>query len=243
MVDPRSLERIARQAGRRLRGGVAMTLFLPACVAAFLPACVAAVAPPVPEVGEPPLSSFPAEVAWTARPDVALERTGEDAAIIARPFTRLEVLGQDTLGVHVRCAVCDRSPDGVAAPSDLVYEALPPEVAAWGSLAEFALSLRHAAASRDLEALRPVMPGDFIFSFVGPQTPHDAFAVWRSEDFVNFDRIPDLLDRGFGTIDGRIWAAPPEYADDLNYRGLRLGVRQQPDGRWEWIFLVRGILG
>lgn len=173
--------------------------------------------------------------------DSAAVLLGAEPHVISRPFTRLEVLGRDSLGLRVRCVVCEEVTEGYVDEEALVYQAFPPEVAAWGSLSEFALSIREAAASRDLEALMAVMAPDFSFSFVGVQAPGSALDVWASEDYRTLDLVPELLDRGLTTTSGRIWSAPPEFTTMLHYRGLRLGFRQRPDGRWEWLYLIQGI--
>ena len=86
------------------------------------------------------------------------------------------------------------------------------------------------------------MVSDFSSSLVGLQTPEVALEVWRSEDFRTIDLIPGLLDQGLSTRDSVIWSAPPAYTDDLYYRGPRLGFRRDPNGRWEWLFLMTGIM-
>ena len=184
---------------------------------------------------EPPTP--PTRPVWSARADL---RVGD--SIVARPFTRLEVLAADTLGLRVRCGVCAGAPEGIVAETEVLVRPLPPEVAAWGTLAEFAFSIREAAARRDLDALQPAMVDDFSYSFVGVQSPEVALEVWRSEDFATLDQIPALLDLGLSTTDGRIWSAPPAFTDGFGYRGLRVGFRQRSDGRWEWVYAIRGIV-
>ena len=163
--------------------------------------------------------------------------------IIERAFVPLDVLSGDTLGLLVRCQSCTPPVAGRIAETAIVHTAIPPEVAALGSLGEFALAVSAAAEERDLDALRWVMAPDFFFSFIGTQNPDAAFEVWRSEDFTTLDQVPALLAEGLDTADGKIWAAPLDYVESFSYRGLRLGFWKRPDGRWEWLFLVRGLAG
>lgn len=217
-----------------------------ALVAATLGGCGGA--PPAPGLvfpataPAPVLAPFPAPVVWAVDGGVELD-TGVETIVLPRPFMALDVVGRDPTGLLVQCRHCEGMPIGYVADEDVVYDPLPPEVAAWGSLADFALAIREAAANRDLDALRTVMAFDFSSSLVGPQHPDAAFAVWRNEQFASLDRVPSLLAQGLAPLDDGIWAAPLEYVEDLSYRGLRLGFRRSPDGRWEWLFLIRGIAG
>lgn len=215
-------------------------------------ACAPAPPPPAAPPPAPAIPPFPAAVVWSAKADLivqpfpqATDSAAVDASVesgvVPRPFTRLEVLGRDSLGLLVRCLVCQQVADGYVDQEWVIYHAFPPEVAAWGTLSEFSLSIREAAVSRDLEGLMAVMAPDFSFSFVGVQSPGSALDVWASEDFRTLERIPELLDEGLSTTTGRIWSAPPAFTADLHYRGLRLGFRQRPDGRWEWLYLIAGI--
>ncbi len=162
---------------------------------------------------------------------------------VVRPFTALEVVEAEPERLFVRCGSC--GVEGVAeiAPAEVAYEALAPVEAAGESLGAFALAVREAARGRDLEALRPVMASDFTFSFVGVQSAELALAAWRVEGFAALDRVPELLDRGLVTRDSALWVAPSAHLDRLDYRGLRLGFRRAPAGRWEWVFLVRSEVG
>jgi hypothetical protein len=201
--------------------------------------------PPEPAevVVEPEPEPFPATEVWTAREDVALH-AGDGAEIsIPNLLTRLDVVGRDSVGLLVRCVVCREPVEGYVDEELVVFTHLPPEISAWSELTEFALSIRDAAERRDIDALRPVMAFDFSFSFLGSQTPEDAFAVWRSEQFATLDRLPGILDRGLASPDGRIWSAPPAFVRELGYRGLRAGFRQRVDGRWEWLYLIEGVVG
>lgn len=217
-----------------------MTRYWTVSALIFLAACgrPTVVEGPRPDPGPAPP---PAIAVWTAGPDVVLSGDGA-SAVLPLPFTRLEALGVDSLGLLVRCGLCPGDPQGRVAESDVIYRTTSPEAAAHGTLAEFALAIRGAAIDRDLEALLPVMADDFSYSFVGPQSPASAFAVWRAEDFATLDRLPELLDRGLTPVDARIWAAPPEYAEETGFRQLRSGFRQRQDGRWEWVFLIRGVV-
>jgi hypothetical protein len=85
------------------------------------------------------------------------------------------------------------------------------------------------------------MSPEFSFSFIGVQTQDAALTAWRSDGFRALDEVPDLLDRGVTTLDGRIWSAPPEFLEDLSYGGPRLGFQQRADGRWEWLYLIRDL--
>jgi hypothetical protein len=185
----------------------------------------------------------PYPAVWTARPEVALFNGFDRAVAIERVFTRLDVLGHDSLGLRLRCSSCFEPVEGYLPSEDYVVDHLPPEIAAWGQLAEFALAVRTAAENHDLAALRPVMAADFSFSFVGIQSVETATAVWETEQFRTLEQVPSLLDYGLSTRDGRIWSAPPAFLDDPSYQGLRLGFRQGADGRWEWLYLLRGIAG
>jgi len=210
---------------------------------ALLAAC-SATAPPPPTAPPPePLAEpYPHSHVWTRGPEAVIRRTDGTGVNVPLSFTRLEVLDLDSIGLRVSCALCDGEPAGYIDPRRVIANVLPPEVAAWGSLEEFALSVREAASRRDMEALRPVMAADFTHSFIGIQTADGAFAVWQAEQFANLDEVPGLLDRGLSTRDGRIWAGPPEFVERVGFRGLRLGFRQRADRRWEWLYLVRGIV-
>jgi hypothetical protein len=214
---------------------------LPAVALGYLIAgCAAAEPPPLPAPEEPPPEPFPAAAVWTAREGVELRSpVGAPSIVIERGFVRLEPLFEDSLGIHVLCLEC--AGRMVVDPGEVVFQPLPPEVAAWGELGAFALSIRTAAAERDLERLRRAMAPEFTFSFIGEQNPEAAFAVWGSEAFRSLDAVPELLDQGITTRDGRLWVAPPEFAERLDYRGLRLGFRRSDGGPWEWVFLVRSV--
>ncbi len=180
-------------------------------------------------------------VAWSAVPNLRLVGYGGVDLWIPTLFTRLEVEGNDSLGVRVWCAVCEPMIAGYATERDLVADVLPPEVSAWGTFPEFLLAIRDAAARHDLEALRPVMTPDFTSSFFGIQNPDAAFATWRADDFWSLDELPALLDQGVATRDSLLWSTPPAFVADMDYQGLRSGFRRRADGRWEWLYLVRSI--
>lgn len=204
---------------------------------AVLGACARPVPPPAPPPPPPPVPT-PLTAVWTARPDVIL--ASDSAAVrVPRPFSRLEVVAMDSLALRVVCRVCPEAARGRVARADVVKDPLAPDSAARASLAEFALAVRAAAERRDLPALRALMARDFSFSLVGAQGRDEALAAWRSENFRSLDRVPELLDRGLSPAPAGIWAAPPEYAERFGFRDLRLGFRQNQDGRWEWTFLMR----
>lgn len=203
--------------------------------------CAPSAPSPAAPIHEPVIHPVDFAAAWTARDGVTLLQGEGDGTYFLRPFTRLTVIGGERGGLRVRCESCPWPVEAILASRDLIYTSLPPEIAAWGTLAEFAHAIRTAAESHDLDLLRPVMNPDFSFSLVGPQTPTAAFEVWRSEGFVSLDELPDLLDQGLATRDSVIWSAPPAYTADLYYRGSRIGFRRRADGRWEWLFLMAGL--
>ncbi|MQA92750.1 MAG: hypothetical protein GEU90_21435 [Gemmatimonas sp.] len=196
--------------------------------------------PPPPPPPAPVIGAFASPVVWTAEAGVRLDVGDDMPLVLERPFIPLITVGRDDLGLLVQCDSCEGEPIGYVDEGSVVYEPLPPEVAAWGSLAEFALSVREAAASRDLDALRTVMAFDFTSSLLGPQHPDAAFAVWRDESFASLDGVPSLLADGLAPLDDGIWSAPLAFIEDFDYRGLRLGFRRSRDGRWEWLYLMRG---
>lgn len=159
---------------------------------------------------------------------------------IPRPFTRLRVLGGDSVSLRVRCEVCPDTAPGRVARDRVVYGVPRPEEAARGSLGAFALAVRAAATAGDVAALRPVLFREFTFSWVGEQSPDAAVAAWRAEELRTVREVPALLDRGLATRDSVIWVAPPEHAENPHYNGLRLGFRRSSAGLWEWLFLIRG---
>jgi hypothetical protein len=194
---------------------------------------------PEPEPAPGLVPEFPHPLAWTNRPHVPI-RTDAAAEAVPLPFTRLNVLGVDTLGLRVRCLYCIPAVEGWVARDAVVAEAAPPRVAAAAGLAEFVLAVREAAGRRDEAALHPVMATDFTFSLEGGGGPGNAFRRWEFQGFRALDNLPPLLDRGLATRDSVIWAAPPAFVTDPEYRGPRAGFRRNAQGRWEWIFLVGG---
>lgn len=212
-----------------------------ACASAPPPPPLLEIRPEVPPPSARVLEPAPFDVAWTARGGISLLQKDREGTIVLRPFTRVEVLGLDTGGLRVRCSVCTEPVEGILGPEDVVYRALPPEIAAWGTLPEFALALRTAVVQERLDLLEPVMTGDFTQSLVGPQNPSMALEVWLSESLATLSRLPDLLEQGLSTRDTVIWTAPPAYTESLYYRGPRAGFRRRADGRWEWLFLISGL--
>jgi hypothetical protein len=180
-------------------------------------------------------------VVWTREPETVIRRADGTGVSLPYIFTRLEVVELDSVGLLVRCGACFGAPEGYVEVGAIGYEEIPPEVAAWGTLDEFALAVRNAAERRELDRLRPVMAPDFTHSFVGIQSPEGAFASWAAEQYTSLAAVPRLLDQGLSTRDGRIWSAPPEFAHRGDFRGLRVGFRQRVDGRWEWLYLIRGV--
>lgn len=189
----------------------------------------------------PPPPPFPHALVWTREAATVLEpdSAGVPAATVPHLFTRLEVLRSDSASLYVRCAVCTPVAEGWVPKEGVVFEAAAPAAAATGGLAEFLLAVRSAAAARDVPALRAVMSRDFTHSFRGGDGVVEAIGRWEQMGFRRLDRLPFLLDRGVGTRDRQIWAGPPAYLTDLNYRDLRAGFRRNGD-RWEWIFFVPG---
>ncbi len=208
---------------------------------AVLPACAGAPASP-PPLPEPEVAAFEFAhtTVWTARPDVVLRVDSVAETVVPRAFSRLQVLAADSTGATVRCVVCrERTVEGVAEWSDLIFEPDSPVSAAHGTIGEFALAVRQAAENRDVEALRLVMARDFTYALIGPQGRETALSAWESEGWRSLEIVPTLLDRGLATRNGALWAAPGEHLEELGYRGFRMGFRGTPDGRWEWAFLVR----
>ncbi|HEX2092378.1 MAG TPA: hypothetical protein VHG28_08250 [Longimicrobiaceae bacterium] len=193
-------------------------------------------APPAP----PPPPSFPYTVVWTREAATPVRVDSARTDTLRYLFTRLEVLESDSASLRVRCGVCTPQVVGWVEKRGVVYEPRPIPLAAQGELAEFLLAVRTATLRRDVEALRPVMSRQFTSSFgAGGEGVIETVARWQEERFRSLDRLPALLDRGVGTRDGRIWAAPPAYLTEPEYLDLRAGFRRTA-GRWEWIFLVRG---
>lgn len=205
--------------------------------------CVAPPPPPPPPAPAPVAAAAPVpipELAWTGRPDVQLHSEGREGALVARPFTRLEVLDGDSLRLLVHCAVCGDSVSGWIERSDVVTEAASPDSAAAGDLVEFALAVRRAAEERRADALVPVMAPDFAFALIGTQSLAAALRAWEWEGYRPLEEVPALLDRGLARIGPGFWVAPPEHAEQAGYRGPRLGFRLSASGRWQWLFLLRG---
>jgi hypothetical protein len=176
---------------------------------------------------------------WTAQPDVQLRTADGGLVTVANAFTRFDVLGMDSSGLHVRCSRCAAPLEGWIREEDTLYRPRPLHEAVHGTFTEFALALRESALQRDLAALRPVMYERFTFSFGGGGGPADAFSRWHHENYHTLDLLPVVLDHGLATADGVIWSAPPAFVTEEEYRGLRAGFRRLAD-RWEWLYLVRG---
>jgi hypothetical protein len=197
------------------------------------------VAPPaVVPAPPPPIVQF--QSVWTRDAGVQM-RTDGGGVPLPYVFMQLEVLRADTTELRVRCVHCPGAPEGWVGRESVVHAPRSPREAAGLDLAEFVLAVRAAASARDVEALRPVMARDFVHT-LGPIDMGllETFAAWEREQYRTLDRVPFVLDRGVATVVGTpVWAAPPDYAADSRYAGLRTGFRRGPRG-WEWIFLVRG---
>lgn len=194
-------------------------------------------APPAEPVVEevPP---FPHPYVWTPQASMQI-RTESGWDVVPHLFSRLEVLGTDSLGLRVRCSFCTEPVQGWVSREEVIYEPATPHLAAHGELAEFLLALRDAVVQLEVERLRPVMARDFMPAFAGPEGPEEALARWQWEQYRALDHLPRLLDRGVASRDGRLWVAPPEFLLDPEYQGIRAGFRRSGD-RWEWLFLVGG---
>ncbi|HET8656571.1 MAG TPA: hypothetical protein VFL93_13710 [Longimicrobiaceae bacterium] len=216
---------------RHLSGWIPLVLLLSGCTSAPVP-------PPSPAPPPAPTPPPPALV-WTARPDVVLRRDSSSLRL-PRPFTRLDVRGADSASFVVRCLVCADTALARVDTAEVIFRPLPPDSAARGSLAEFALALRTAALGHSWVALHDLMTPDFFYSFRGADGRDNALRAWDWSDGKALDEVPVLLDRGLGTAPDGIWAAPPEYLAVTSYAGTRLGIRRSDDGRWRWIFMVSG---
>lgn len=196
---------------------------------------------PVPEP-EPPQQEyeFPHTRVWTAHRDVILR--GDSASVaVPRAFTALEVEDADSLWLTVRCPGCEGEPAGRVLHGEVLYDAQSPVQAASGSVAEFALAVRAAAQKGDVQALALVMHPEFTFSLVGLQGAERARSAWAVHRYEVLERIPELLDGGLAQAGGGLWVAPADFVEQTSYSGLRIGFRRSPGGRWEWVFLVRGL--
>ena len=204
----------------------------------------APVAPPPPapqaELPPPPPPIVQFQSVWT-RDAGAVLRTETGSVALPYVFMRLEVLRADTTDLLARCIHCPGVPEGWIGRESVVYHPRTPRDAARLDLGDFVLAVRHAAAQRDVEALRAVMARDFVHT-LGPvdQGLLETFAAWEREAYRTLDRMPFVLDRGVATVPGTtVWAAPPDFATQQGYNDLRAGFRRGPQG-WEWLFLVRG---
>src|SRR5690606_25387600 len=100
------------------------------------------------------------QVVWTVRPEVAVN-AGDRAIAVRDPFTRLDVEGRDSLGLQVTCAYCENPVAGWVKEADVLADPQSPATAAEGTLVEFALAVRNAAAWREVPSLVPVMTSAF----------------------------------------------------------------------------------
>lgn len=196
----------------------------------------AQVSNPPPPTSPDSAPAFPPGYVWTTEPDAPI-LTLSGPIVVPRVFTRLEVLGSDSLGILVRCGQCEQPGVGFIDATQVVYAVESPAGAADGSLGEFLWALRDAASRRDLDALRAVMAPDFTYSLLLASGRLEAFRHWQYRRYRALDRLPELLDRGVVSQDERIWVAPPEHLEDPAYQDLRAGFRRE-NGRWVWLFLV-----
>jgi hypothetical protein len=167
-------------------------------------------------------------------------RRDSAASVIPRLLTRVQVLSADSGDFRIRCGACADTTSGLVAATELIFTPPPLAEAVHGTAAGFALALRDALAKHDVSALRGVMAPDFSSGFVGPANPDIAIVAWRGESYRSLDEAVALLDGGLVPLRGEVWVAPAEFRDRPGYRGLRLGLRRGADGRWVWLFLVRG---
>jgi hypothetical protein len=216
-----------------LKHALALVLLVSACGAPPPPT------PLQPAPAPAPSFEFPFTSVWTSRPGVVLQHDSITDVTVSRLFSRLEVLDADSTGVLARCSSCPGIVEGRTGWDGIVFDPGQPAAASHGLLAEFALAVRRSAEARDIEALRRIMARDFSYALTGPQGREAALVVWEAEGFSSLDQVPRLLDGGLATRDGTLWAAPAAHLEEFDYRGYRLGFRATPDGRWEWVFLMR----
>jgi len=224
---------------QRARAG----LFL--LITSVLAACGSPPAPASPPATPESLAPPPAPTVWTAREGVTLTTESGDVRL-PHAFLRLDVLAADSQGLRVRCASCAEPREGVVSRDAVIYQPARPSEAARGSVAEFALAVRAAAAQRDIEALREVMSQEFSFTFGGAEGRLEALAAWEREGYRSLDRLPAILDRGVvnrwaaqpAQYD-ELWVAPPEYLASPEYLDLRAGFRKV-GGEWRWVFFIGG---
>ncbi|CAN5732460.1 hypothetical protein BH23GEM3_BH23GEM3_18400 [soil metagenome] len=181
---------------------------------------------------------FAHALVWTARPGTLI-RTVHGEETVRNVFVRFDVLGSDSLGLHVRCARCPAPLEGWISREDVVFKPVSLEDAAGGELADFALAVREAAIQRDLAGLRRLMTREFTYSLEGGAGSVAAMARWEMEGFRSLELLPTLLDHGVATRDSVIWSAPPDFLTADSFPGVRAGFRRT-NGRWEWIYFVRG---
>jgi len=209
---------------------------------ALLGACRSAPPPPPPPAPPPPppVRVFAApDTVWTVRPGVALRMDSAEVGI-ARPLTRLDVVGADSLSLRVRCVYCgEQMVEGWVPRVDVISAVPPRDSLATGSVAAFALAVRQGAAQRDLVALWPLMSTDFAFTSLASYGRDRAQSSWISENFRSLDQLPGLLDAGLTPL-GDWWVAPPAFARSVGYRALRAGFHRTAEGKWEWVYLVQG---
>src|SRR5690606_18477571 len=91
-------------------------------------------APPPPEAPAPAdAAPAPPAVVWASDEGVSV-RAAQAVVELPYPFMRLDVLGADSLGLHVRCGDCPGLVEGYVSPQEVVHTPLPPGEAAAGTL-------------------------------------------------------------------------------------------------------------
>jgi hypothetical protein len=219
-----------------LRRGVAAALLLATACGAPRPRPVAA-PPPPPVAPDAPLTEV-----WTRGAGVVLAPDSAGAPVTV-PYAamRLFVLRADSARLLVRCEHCPPPAVGWVERARVVERPRTPALAAnEADLAEFAVAVREAARRRDVEALRVVMDPLFVHDLDGRDGIIQAVGDWQAEGFRRLDRVPALVDRGLTPMPHTaVWASPPAYASLDGFQDLRTGF-QRVNGRWRWIFLVRG---
>lgn len=227
-------ERRDRVRRSSVRGAVFAALFAAACGGP----------PPAPAPAPPPAPpALPAEV-WSRAAGLVL--AGDSAAPDVRlPYTamRLFVLRADSARYLVRCEHCPPPAVGWIDRAKVVERPRSTALAAnEEELAEFAVAVREAARTHDLAALRAVMDPMFVHDLDGRDGVIQAVGDWQHDSFRRLDVLPALVDRGLVAVPNTaVWASPPAYASRPGFQDLRTGFRRV-DGKWRWIFFVRGSL-
>lgn len=206
----------------------------------LLAACGREPAPPPRAEPAPPAMRSPAapETAW-ARIGARLIRDGDTVALPVG--VRLAVDAIEGTQWRVRCVGCVPPLAGLVAAAQLRTTAPPLPAAARDSLDAFLLALRRAAATRDSAALAAVLHPEIVVSFGAAAGPPSAWRHWRGPGRADLDSLPFLLDAGAVPHPQapNLVVAPPAFAQQRDYLGLRAGIARTPAG-WRLRFLVRG---